>query len=590
LTNDNSQLEVIHWPKNQSIFVTAPPGYGKTFVMTERIKFLISHDYIRPPKKILALTFSNAAANELKSRVKKSIWDFDKYVDVMTFHTLAYSLLKTYGNYVGMERDFSIVNEKAVKDFKLQYFRDYLKNRGERNGEKVFALVGEYDSWYKKKFIQIIDEYNTSEHLFSDLKLKLDQKFINKSCLNFDNLLFKSLELLTKHTQIRDAYYSKYEMIFVDEFQDTNFIQYSLFKQIAFKSNTVKRIIFAVGDKKQAIMKFQGADPKNIDLLITDFECEEKELKINHRTDSQAIITITQKLRDFSVKIHPDVKFKTYLFNNVEQESNKIIEIIYQMTDSDVKLHEICILYPQIKTILPLKKKFQEEHLDHFVLSDFKFDSISIEYSKIFDEFERLISIKYNKSSVNEIFKQLVRKYYPNKLEDPVLNHLEKFTLKFDSTEKKRIEVWKRIQEYCNYLKMEIDWMNLVQTQVKNKVFLSTIHGSKGLQFPYIFMIGIVDYRLPHSTSCFPCGSFRKTQEVDISDSEDLFYVGISRTIKNISFFHSRQDEQNLAKKRKMSCLFFPIIETMQFVDTDETEYSINDPGIEKLFCAKRER
>ena len=590
MTDDASQLEVIHWPITLSLFVTAPPGFGKTFVMTERIKFLISHGHIHPPKKILALTFSNAAANELKSRIKQKIPDYNRFIDVMTFHTLAYSILKTYGNYVGIDRDFSIVAEKSIKDFKKQYFRVYLRKHGENNENKVYSLIGEYENWYKKKFIQIIKEHSSSEHLFTDLKTKLDEKFINKTNLNFDNLLFKSLELLSIFSQIRDAYYSKYEMIFVDEFQDTNYTQYSLLKKIALKSPSERRIIFAVGDKKQAIMKFQGADPRNIDLLISDFDCQEKELQINHRTESEAILTITQKLRDFSMKIHPDIKFKTYIFKNVEQESNKIIEKIHELLASDTKMHEICILCPQIKTILPLKKKFQEQRLDFFVLSDFKFDSISLEYSKIFEGFERLISIKFNQGSVNEIFKQLARKHYPDKFEDPVLIHLEKFTLTFDSTERKRIEVWKRLQEYTNFLQMEIDWTNLVQTQIKNKVFLSTIHGSKGLQFPYIFMIGIVDFRLPHSTSCFPCGSFNKTEEVDISDSEDLFYVGISRTIKDLSFFYSVQDEQNLVNfKRKMSCVFSPIIETMQFIDVNGDEYSIKDPGIPRLFCSKRD-
>lgn len=135
---------------------------------------------------------------------------------------------------------------------------------------------------------------------------------------------------------------------------------------------------------------------------------------------------------------------------------------------------------------------------------------------------------------------------------------------------------------------MEIDWANLVQTQIKNKVFLSTIHSQKGLQFPYIFMIGIVDFRLPHTTSCFPCGSYNKTEDVDLTEAEDLFYVGISRTIKEVIFFYSRQDEQNLVKKRKMSCLFAPIVEMMQFIDSDGKDYSIKDPRIQGLFCSKR--
>ena len=506
----------------------------------------------------------------------------------MTFHTLAYSILKTYGNYIQIDRDFSIVNEKTVKEFKTQYFRDYLRKQGIQNGDQVYGLIGEYDAWYKKKYIQLIDEYDPSDHLFSDLKFKIDEKFICKDSLNFDNLLFKSLKLLEEFPQIRDAYYSKYEMVFVDEFQDTNFIQYLLLKKITYKSRTEKKSIFAVGDKKQAIMKFQGADPKNIDLLKSDFECDERELKINHRTDSQAILTITQKLRDFSLQIHPETKFKFYIFRIVDQESNKIIELVRQLTNADVKMHEICILCPQIKTIESLKSQFQKDKIPCFVLSDFKFESISSEYSKIFEEFSRLISEKYIHESVHGIFIRLARMHYRSKFDDPVLIQLEKFSLKFDTDEKKRIEVWKRIQEYTNFLQMEIDWTTLVQTQIKNKVFLSTIHGSKGLQFPYIFMIGIVDFRLPHTTICIPCRDFHKTQEVDLTEAEDLLYVGISRTINNVCFFYSKQDEQNLIRTRKLSCLFLPIVEMMQFIDTDGKEFTMKDPQIQQLFCSKR--
>lgn len=556
--------------------------------MTERIKFLLSQGYIQPPKKILALTFSNAAANELKERIRLQIRNPSISIDVMTFHTLAYSILKTYGNYIGLNRNFLIVNEKLISDFKMQYFRAYLRKKGETRSEKIFDLVKEYNDWYKKKFIQLIREHNSSEHLFSDLKARTDEKFITKENLNFDNLLFKSIELLTKFPQIKDAYYNKYEMIFVDEFQDTNVIQYMLFRKIAYKSKSEKRVIFAVGDKKQAIMKFQGADPKNIDLLVRDFDCNEKELKINHRTDSPAILTITKKLRDYKLKIHPDIKFKFYINKTIDGESDKIIGIIRELIAHGTKLHDICILCPQIKTIFPIKKKFLHNKLDYFVLSDFKYDSISSEYSKIFDELENLVKIKYNKESVHGIFKRLIRTHYPGKIQDPIIINLEKFTLKFDSDDKLKIEVWKRIQDYCNFLQMEIDWAKFVKTQVQNKVFLSTIHGSKGLGFPYVFMIGIVDFRLPHATFCFPCGSFKKTKEVDISESEDLFYVGISRSIKDVIFFYSIQDEQNPVKSRKISCLFSPLLEMIQLIDSDGTEKSIKDPAIRRLFCSKR--
>jgi len=556
--------------------------------MTERIKFLLSKGQIQSPKKILALTFSNAAANELKERIQQQIQNSNRYIDVMTFHTLAYSILKTYGNYIGLDRNFSIINEKTIADFKLRYFRTYLTKIGEHNSDKIYDLIKEYNDWYKKKFIQQINEHNTSEHLFSDLKTKIDEKFISKEKLNFDNLLFKSLELLKAVPLIREAYFSKYEMHFVDEFQDTNLIQYLLFKQIAYKNSSEKRVIFAVGDKRQAIMKFQGADPRNIDLLIKDFNCIKKELEINHRTDSPAILSITKKLRDYNLQTHPDIKFQLHIHKTIDNESEKIIEKIRDLSKCGTKFHDICILCPQTKTIIPLKKNLTKNNIEYFVLNDFKYDSISTEYEKIFEIFEDLVRKKYNRESVTEIFKRLVKIHFPGKTNDPVIKNLENFSLQFDTEDKRKTEVWVRIQEYCNFLQMEIDWTKFVKTQIQNKVFLSTIHGSKGLEFPYVFMVGIVDFRLPHATSCIPCSSFKKTEDVDITESEDLFYVGISRSVKDVIFFYSVQDEQNSIKSRKISCLFSPLFEMMQIIDADGSQRSVLDPAVGRLFCSKR--
>lgn len=84
---DKSQIEVISYPITKSVYVTAPAGYGKTHVMTERIKFLLKNSKIRPPNKLLALTFSNAAANEMKERVDTNISNSKQYLDIANFHT-----------------------------------------------------------------------------------------------------------------------------------------------------------------------------------------------------------------------------------------------------------------------------------------------------------------------------------------------------------------------------------------------------------------------------------------------------------------------------------------------------------------------
>ena len=103
--------------------------------------------------------------------------------------------------------------------------------------------------------------------LFYQLNEKIRTEFVNDENLTFDFLLFKSIELLKTKPNLKEIYHKKYSLIFADEFQDTNYLQYMFLKEIAISANSRKRPVFVVGDKKQAIMKFQGANPENIDLF-----------------------------------------------------------------------------------------------------------------------------------------------------------------------------------------------------------------------------------------------------------------------------------------------------------------------------------
>jgi DNA helicase-2/ATP-dependent DNA helicase PcrA len=358
------------------------------------------------------------------------------------------------------------------------------------------------------------------------------------------------------------------------------------FKEIATGTNSEKKPVFVVGDKKQAIMKFQGANPKNIEFLIEDFNCIKKELKKNHRTNSRLILALTNKLRNPMEVIPLDIKCKMYFHRSIEEETNHLVEVITQLKSNGTKMDDICILVPQLKTANPIKKVFIERSIDFFIINEYKFDFISENYPKIFAEFEKRIRNKSNRGSVSRVLSYVLEKFYAKNMDaDPVLKNLQKFALKFDSNIYKSKEVWERIQEYYNFLQMEIDWVQLIKNENKNKILISSIHGAKGLEYPHVCMVGIVNYRLPHSTTCGPC-YFDKVPDMDTSEAEDLLYVGISRTTKDLSFFYSMEDEQTL-KRRKISCVFTPILEAILFIDDQNREYSCNSREITPHVCKK---
>ncbi|NLC93995.1 MAG: ATP-dependent helicase, partial [Treponema sp.] len=539
MSNDPSQDFAITYPVESSLFITAPPGYGKTYVMIKRIEYLILRGCIKPPQKLLALTFSNAAADEMKKRLRINIPYGEKYVDIMNFHTFAYKLLRCYGNYIGISRFFTILDENKKIEYKNNYYRAYIRSSSSK-WEREADFVSEYNTWYNKKFLQGTDYIDVeNEMTFENLRSSMNEDLINKENLDFDHLLFKAIDLLQQNEYVKNLFLNKYPILLADEFQDTNYIQYKLFKEIGIDSNGTKKVVYVMGDKKQAIMRFQGANPDNIAFLIQDFNCEIYQLNKNHRADSEHILHITKKLRDPSFFVS-EAKNEIYIHNTVEEEMKRIIEIILRLLQNGVNLHNICILFPQKRTSNCIKKVFKKNSIEYVDISDFKMGSITEEYSALIEGIRNQIEEKCVKKSVRRIIDELIDENYSGESKNTILlTTIRKFSSSFDRGHYSSIEVWKRLQEFYNCIQMEIDWVQLVKSNVRNKVYLSTIHGSKGLEFDYIFMVGIVNFKMPHSTLCFPCSDFRNPKQVEISESKDLFYVGVSRAIKEIIFFYS---------------------------------------------------
>lgn len=244
------QLEAIEC-QDKYIRVVAGAGSGKTTVLTSRMISLINKNV--SPYKILAITFTNKAANEMKDRVIKKIGNKDGYPYVTTFHSFCARFLREEYNSIDYKKDFTIIDDKDQE----KILKDILK---EKNVEKTYI-----DHKSMMGFISYIKTYHYYSKYapydeLSKEKLEIfkiyDDKLKFMNALDFDDLLLKTYKVLQKDNKILYKWQQRYSHILVDEFQDTNDIQFEIIKFLVGKENN----LFVVGDPDQTIYTWRGAN------------------------------------------------------------------------------------------------------------------------------------------------------------------------------------------------------------------------------------------------------------------------------------------------------------------------------------------
>ena len=262
--NDLQQQIVNH--TEGPVMVLAGAGSGKTSVLTQRIANILNRG-LAYPVQILAITFTNKAAGEMRARLSNICQNAD-YIWAQTFHSFCARILRyEIDKLDGYNRNFSIYDEtdkknvlkKVIKANELKE-EDYLQN-----------LLHDISS-YKNANLSL-DEYaglNSFRPNFeTNIKLMQDyeQAMKQNNALDFDDLLIKTLQLFKNNQEVREKYQNQFKYILVDEFQDTNQVQYDLVKILAGKYNN----IFAVGDEDQSIYSWRGANVANIQKFLKDF-------------------------------------------------------------------------------------------------------------------------------------------------------------------------------------------------------------------------------------------------------------------------------------------------------------------------------
>jgi DNA helicase-2/ATP-dependent DNA helicase PcrA len=273
------------------ILVLAGPGSGKTRVLTHRIAYLIAYEGVRP-YNILAVTFTNKAANEMKARIERLLGKPAQSVNMGTFHALCArwlrreaELLPVNSNYVIFDEDDQLaVVKHALRDLNLD--------------EKQYRPAAVLNAISRAKNDLLgPDEFpiqSYRDEVVARVYRRYQELLVASNAVDFDDLLLYAARLLQDQPSVRERYARRYEHILVDEFQDTNYAQYQLLKLLG----SVHRNIFAVGDEDQSIYRWRGADYRNIQRFEQDYPDAKKILLEHNYRSTQTVLDLARAVID----------------------------------------------------------------------------------------------------------------------------------------------------------------------------------------------------------------------------------------------------------------------------------------------------
>ena len=332
-----------------AVMVIAGAGSGKTRVLTNRIAYLIAKKNVLE-SNILAITFTNKAAKEMKERIYSLVGETSKYIWINTFHSMCVRILRQHIDLLGYNKNFTILDTSEQKSI--------IKNI-------VKELNLSEDSYQPNNILKIISNSKNSMISVNEMKAQARfgfmknvaeiyeyyQKYLKKnSVLDFDDLMLKTIVLFEKHPEVLAIYQNKFEYIHVDEYQDTNVIQYKLIKMLS----EIHKNICIVGDDDQSIYSWRGACSDNIINFEKDYEdVEVIFLDQNYRSNSTILDAANAVIKNNTYRKDKALwsenkggdKITVYAATNDKDETDDIAKKILDLKAQGVDYKDIAILY-----------------------------------------------------------------------------------------------------------------------------------------------------------------------------------------------------------------------------------------------------
>lgn len=586
-----------------AMLVLAGPGSGKTTVIIYRVKYLIEQCNVLP-QKILVVTYTKAAATEMKQRFLQLNVIGGEKVTFATFHNIFFRILrKAYG----YQLEQVLTEEEKWNFFKKLIAESEIETNDQE--EYIKDLLSELS--LMKNELQPFKEYcpvNFSQELFQFFARKYERYKAIKNKIDFDDMLTQCYEYLTINEQGKNYWQNYFEYILLDEYQDINKVQNECMKQLAEPQNN----IFAVGDDDQSIYCFRGARPDFLLQFPNYYQNSKKiTLPINYRS-TEKIIKFSEKIishnkNRFQKQMHGQKgegeKIIFFKEKDAYEEADKIALKLIELRKKGINYNDMAIIYRTniqggifaralTQKGIPFILKDKSSNLySHWIVKDLTSYLLLAEnicndadFRRIVNKPKRYISrdlLHLAEEYGSPLLKGLyalpqLRKYQAQYLEDLEF-HLPQIEKR---TPIKAIKYIRNVVGYDDYLKeyaeyrkaslegyieiaeeitqfagmaentelfvqklheMEIEMTKKNKSQVKG-VTLSTMHSAKGLEFEAVFVPSIVQDVIPHKKSITP---------EQIEEERRLFYVAVTRakSILYLSEIAQRHD-----KKTKRSC------------------------------------
>lgn len=591
---NHSQEEAIRHFKGPAL-VLAGPGSGKTTVITHRTKQLIESYHVEP-EHILVITFTRAAALEMKERFMNLMDGKRTAVTFGTFHSVFFRILKYAYHY----RAENIAREEERQNF----IREIIQNLHleiEDENEFVNDILSEI-SVIKNDRIALEHYYpkNCSEQIFKAIYEQYEWRMQKENRIDFDDMLLLTYELLAARLDILKLWQEKYSFILIDEFQDINKVQYDIIRMLAAPRNN----LFIVGDDDQSIYRFRGARPE----IMLGFEKDYPDarrilLNINYRCSKSIVSAAGQLIMNNKTRFQKQIRAfhsagpSIYIrqCQSVQEETTAILEQIHDYEEHGIKYSDMAVLVrtnigaraiveKMIEANLPFQMRDQIPNLfEHWIARDLLTymeiaagDDSRAAFLKIINRPKRYI----HREALSEqrVTMNLLRGYYREK--DWMLDRIDRMEYELKMLRmmtpyaainfiRKGIDYESFVKEYAQYRRMKPEelmevldalqesannyktlreWKQHIsnytkelkekisdqQTQ-KDGVQISTMHSAKGLEYEAVFLPDVNESIVPHTKAVL---------DADLEEERRLFYVAMTRA-KNYLHIYSLKERYN---------------------------------------------
>jgi DNA helicase-2/ATP-dependent DNA helicase PcrA len=531
------------------LLVLAGAGSGKTKVLTHRVAYFIETCLIKPENALL-LTFTNKAANEMKQR----IFDLTNGNAPMTgtFHSFCAKVLRIDGTSIGIPPNFIIYDEVDQKDAvkqileKLDISTDQFNPSSILNGiseaKNQMLTPAEYKNFVQGEWQEVVAKvYEGYEKMLKEI-----------GALDFDDLLIKTVTLFKEAPVVLSKWQKTLTHIFVDEWQDTNKIQYSLTKLLVGKGKNIT----AVGDASQSIYSWRGADYKNINYLIRDYpDIKVINLEQNYRSTQNILdaanLVISKNTSHPILKLWTEksagAKIKLYAAKNGFDEADFLvseINSVIKFSDNKLNFRDFAVLYRTNAQSRVLEEALLHGGIPYTLVGGTRFYDRK-EIKDVISYIKYLVNPKdsVSKRRIEKIGLRRFEKLETFRTENPDLTNLTTLDI-LDAVIQKtdylalfqkeseeniaRLENLKELRSVATEFPNINDFLENValveagpRNQSKNAVTLMTLHAAKGLEFPVVFIVGMEEGLFPHSRSLMDTSQ--------IEEERRLAYVGITR-------------------------------------------------------------